>query len=1342
MNRYQKKLNKHLINQCWQDFVKWPHVNTYSDDHQAMCFFLCDTIHSSYTFLQSMHEDYQRFINEYNQAIILKQQHYCILNYCKHLGASARQLAHDKRAFSRYFDRDAVEDRFRKITGTKELQVHFACDRLAAISKNFLQDAQHLSKIEEACTLFFEYTPNPRLATKAFSSLLHSALHVKNFKNVLAPQTMHFLYRSALDDDIDLWTQCAAIAFLPYLRDETTLHNTFLKRLQRVDKPDDFFVRRKIVETLARCNLNNKLPFMKIIVKDPSPSVRQKSTDIIPHLPYKEQQFYWERFILEDSDSAVQGSAIIALGKSVTCQKTLQRAVEIIGKVFTGKNNDFVLRTTLKVMCDTMARLRDGNLASSWAKHSRNLIYEYKKSASQTHVKRWCSSTLEYLWCLSEDNTYQLYSYLQQRLRKIPPQKSKLFWRSIFRGHDKITVARVLAVLTQDDYHYDIHWGWPLIRITRGHVFKLRWWRVLHELRNPAPDKRVTTRHTVARSSAASFRVPSNINAEMSETKVPGEPLFIEEEQGWRPYLPLLDDILSANNCLWYRPTSIYTNEGVTLIKPPRFLLLRMWAYIRVTFSFSKYAALRNWRQNSQSAANSYLMSLHRLGFRFEFHDYPNKDIPIEPDKDILRFFPCILFFDATFWKYLEILLEKFQLYFFSAYSNDTQHLVIFISLISIYFLGKHVLQNRLLAKARNAIPLVIGGWGTRGKSGTERLKAALINSLGYSLVSKTTGCEAMFLYCHPFAKTEEIFLFRPYDKATIWEQYNLVRLAANLDSDVFLWECMALNPAYVKILQCDWMRDDLSTITNTYPDHEDIQGPAGKDVAETIAVFTPEKSKVIISEEQMLPLLREQAQRKKTDFASVNWLDAGLIPQDVLERFPYKEHPYNIALVLKIAAELKIPYDYAIKEMADRIVADIGVLKTYPAATINKRQLEFNNGMSANERLGALGNWKRLQLDKQDIYEEPHIWVSTVVNNRADRIPRSKVFARILVRDIEADRHFLIGNNLDGLMSYIDDEWEEYIATIHICDAHGKLKSDALQILENAAQRLRIAYKKEQVQQRLQVMVEEKIAHLWQNPQQLQQQLQQHDTNPPQILNFHQQNITTLREYELLQQKITQNANASKLQIEFRKQLYKWFKRKIVVIENYHATGDQVIETITQNTPPSVYNRIIGLQNIKGTGLDFVYRWQAWQNCYDICLKICSENTNICNEGIQELTTFIDHGVLTYEHTQHTIQQAIKSSSDSKQKSKLHMLEQSIKDFKKRNDKQANSTTDKNTSKFSFVLKLVEQILDAGDAIKRRKKANQIYTDLHNQRISIKRAIYELKKINHRQKGGWLVGK
>lgn len=160
-----------------------------------------------------------------------------------------------------------------------------------------------------------------------------------------------------------------------------------------------------------------------------------------------------------------------------------------------------------------------------------------------------------------------------------------------------------------------------------------------------------------------------------------------------------------------------------------------------------------------------------------------------------------------------------------------------------------------------------MGGWGTRGKSGVERLKAALFESLGHSILSKSTGCEAMFLHAPFFGRTQEMFLFRSYDKATIWEHHSLMLMAAEMKSSIFLWECMGLTPSYVEILQEKWSQDDFSTITNTYPDHEDIQGPAGYDIPRVMTCFIPKSGTVITSEEQMHPILAEDAEKKTVSF-------------------------------------------------------------------------------------------------------------------------------------------------------------------------------------------------------------------------------------------------------------------------------------------------------------------------------------------------------------------------------------------------------------------------------------------------------------------------------------------
>ena len=51
-------------------------------------------------------------------------------------------------------------------------------------------------------------------------------------------------------------------------------------------------------------------------------------------------------------------------------------------------------------------------------------------------------------------------------------------------------------------------------------------------------------------------------------------------------------------------------------------------------------------------------------------------------------------------------------------------------------------------------------------------------------------------------------------------------------------------------------------------------------------------------------------------------------------------------------------------------------------------------------------------------------------------------------------------------------------------------------------------------------------------------------------------------------------------------------FFATLVALEDYHMSGDRIIERTCDDTPSHFYNRIVGLPNIKGTGLDVAYRW------------------------------------------------------------------------------------------------------------------------------------------------------
>ncbi len=606
-------------------------------------------------------------------------------------------------------------------------------------------------------------------------------------------------------------------------------------------------------------------------------------------------------------------------------------------------------------------------------------------------------------------------------------------------GSEPVDLARALLPWAIYDHGFGLKpRAGDRVRVSRGYQAIPRAWRMVHELRTPGPAKRQVGDHISGETMRGPLRVPPARMAEVSATGVPNQRVISSAWGSWAPWLPQPEDFLDS---LGTGTTRVVTAEGVTTIRAPRNPLRRAWAAIRFTWSMSRLDRQRQLALASPHAVERayYLGRMAHLGFETSFeghedrpqhyagmHQYFELPEPGEHGPDPGSSSPGIRVLGLGGPALLETLRSLI-----GVRHNLPSELATVCIVIAAVFFGRLALFLHRTRSARRRLPLVVGGWGTRGKSGTERLKAAVFQGLGYDSICKTTGCEAMLLHAPPGGHSRELFLYRPYERATIWEHADTLQLASRLGSPVFLWECMALRPDYVEQLQLQWTRDDLATITNTYPDHEDVQGPTGLHVAETISSFIPRNSLLITSETQMLPVLRDRCQQRGTALMALTDEHVASQPADLLARLPYQEHPANVALVARMAAALGLDPEEAIVLMADHVIPDLGALATFGPMRHRGRVLEFTNGMSANERAGFLNNWTRSGFADHDRRNQADTFIVTVVNNRRDRNPRSRVFAEILANDAAAHRHVLIGNNLEGLRSYLDKALDGRIARI-----------------------------------------------------------------------------------------------------------------------------------------------------------------------------------------------------------------------------------------------------------------------------------------------------------------------
>ena len=1459
LNEYQRKLNSRLLSTLDDALVSWladyeadildqlksvpDHAKeTWLEDRLSMSNrrdpenqtirlltdFLFQYVQQRLTELERLRSSNQRFRSTIAKVRTENARRKVILSYAADLGATPAKLHGDEKAFDRWFDEEAVTDRFAKKVGSIELLVAFVFDRISiALDRVFQLAYRYDNASPDGADSVNDYQPldtrlegiwtrlnvetrvqdaladdgDDRIKTAAIKCLRLAIqrLPATLTEKVLDKRTLVLLHRIAVEARADVWVQCEAISLLSSLP-MSRMVEVLRQRLFNPRAGDDMFVRRHIYKLLTRRiqsgqDISLQLPPIEI---EPSPFVRQAMATTAFHWPNRNARRHWVKLAMSDESLEVRAAALLVGAESACETNALIDYLQTIDQVLESDRDPFVLRTAMHAVVTVVERVchtansidRSSDVTEQEVQREAVLsFYQQRLSKRITHlertheefpVRRWAAQAIGRCWVCADEKRLKLFQRVRDELQELPIGQAKRFSKRVFAGFDKNELGRILSVLSQSDFGLDIQPGVFSVRVVRGPEFGFRLWRTLFEFSHTATDKRQALRHTVGRINTASMRAPSQICGELSETKVPGEPLTIASDGTWRPFIPLADDFVSVLNRSWLFPrtTDFYTSQGITSVRGPRWLHQRLLAAIKLNFRFASIAKTRNWNDDTYPQ-NTYIESMRRMGFRVEFQTYAcdqdcnaatdGNSKQSREDDSVTSFFTAWLpLLGLALTETVQKHFLRFADYFTSAFENSIEQLLVFAFAMLLLLLGKHAYANYRFRRARRKIPLSIGGWGTRGKSGTERLKAALIGAMGHGLVSKTTGCEAMFIHADPNGDPLEIPLFRPFDKATIWEQYNLILMAAKMTPSVFLWECMALTPSYVDVLSRQWTCDDIATITNTYPDHEDLQGPAGHNVATTISGFVPIGSRLLTTEQQMRPYVSESCRQAGASLRGVGWLESGLITDDVLDRFPYKEHPDNVALVAAMGEEIGVEYDFSLKAMGDYLVPDLGVLKTHPISTVRTRKIEFTNGMSANERFGCMGNIKRLGFDTQDPWQEPTTWVSGVVNNRADRVPRSKVFAKIIVEDMNADRFFLIGNNLKGLMGFIEEAWDAKAATLSLTDQGKPWETEfALATLKQAAWDYRQPITDQHVQRQLETMANavigddmhlfEDLVSQWDDVECVAAKLKQAgvaDSLIRSIESHHRNLIAGLEEYRDLELAINE-ASAESTEVvstAFIATLRKWYFRKLVVVEKYEASGEEVVARVVDTTPPGFLNRTIGLQNIKGTGLDFVYRFQAWDVCYEACDELLSNQAQTAERGLQTLMSMPAIGQLCYEKVAESIKAARKSNSlrRSDLQAQLTVLDERLKQVSTEEATQSdadmgeasdatNSRSERLAILNKWILGRAEQVADLNDSVRRRDLADLIYQDLADQRISRQRAVVELRKINKRQKGGWL---
>ncbi len=866
-------------------------------------------------------------------------------------------------------------------------------------------------------------------------------------------------------------------------------------------------------------------------------------------------------------------------------------------------------------------------------------------------------------------------------------------------------VLDVLSVAAADRFDLSAEPVRGGLRVQCGTRRSWALWRILHELRTPAPDKRQAHDHLVDEAHVGKLLAPSRRLAEVTPTRVPGQRVATTETLGWGSQLPLVAQLVGATA---RETTELMTPRGrITLHRTvPRW---RAWWRIQ-----RRYVALDGLRRTQLSRGADGIVA----------YDEAVADAGLRMVRD----------HQSAGWPQLVGLVAE-------AIRTDSNTLAD-LALVAGVMLGGWAVQslavNRAIRRQRQVIPLVVGGWGSRGKSGTERLKAGLFHGLGYRVVAKTTGCEAMVIASCPGADPVEVFLFRPFDKATIVEQRDVLELAASLQAQVMTWECMALRPGFVDVLQRQWMRDDLSTVTNTYPDHEDLQGPSGRDVAQTIAGFLPQGAVAFSTEQHMHPVLEQEARRVGTRLRALRPEHWRLLPRDLLRRFPYQAHPRNVALVVAMADHLGVPSDLALHRMADCVVPDLGVLKEYGPADYRGRSVSFVNGCSANERAGFLSNWGRMGLGEVGPDTGLTERLTIVFNNRADRLARQKVFAAIAVHDATADAMVLIGTNVGSFAAdYAQGLRTELGPALIALGGSGRASAwdDLLQRVEQLLRRPRMTPEE---------AVERAVAHVGSANRELLREatsgqlvaLRPADGEVGMVAAAGQ----WVREVSWLHD---QHHDPPRPVDTVVSDLLELLAARLVPLPDSRVSGDQVVHQVVGTAPMGSRLRVLGAENIKGTGLDFVYRWISLDRTQALIdTAVAADQAPPARAALAALGAHTDWGLLDLELALGALQ-AVHDEGRWRLLGVQSEAEALLAELRSERDAHAAALGPGQGGSsggwLDRVLTGLEAWLDPFDSVRRRRRAFRLYQDLGARRVGTHRAAEVAKKLTSRQKGGWL---
>ena len=239
-------------------------------------------------------------------------------------------------------------------------------------------------------------------------------------------------------------------------------------------------------------------------------------------------------FLRDDPVTQVRSAGVLSIElffRETDETDLFPQALALLREVLDKEGDSFVLRTLLHVLANVTFSLAAADRFDEAKALFRAFVpglVLLRRNSDELTVRRWAALCREKMYVWSDRERFSLYQELAHCLAGLQIGKRRQIPGSLRRQTDEETFCRILAVLSQDDAGFTLNSGILAkilgCRVTRGDCFAFRFWRLLHELRHPSPDKRQAHSHTVGRVFPGNIRIPGPIMAVLTRMAPPNLP--------------------------------------------------------------------------------------------------------------------------------------------------------------------------------------------------------------------------------------------------------------------------------------------------------------------------------------------------------------------------------------------------------------------------------------------------------------------------------------------------------------------------------------------------------------------------------------------------------------------------------------------------------------------------------------------------------------------------------------------------------------------------------------------------------------------------------------------------